>query len=58
MKKLKEHLLLEFSLKISESHLRHVVKKIGFSFKKVKLEHRPKTHYDKIIDINNLLQEF
>ena len=33
-------------------------KKIGFSLKRVKLEHRPKTRYGKIININNLLQEF
>jgi hypothetical protein len=50
--------MLKFSLNISHSHLSHVVKKIGFSLKKVKLEHRPKTRYGKIININNLLQEF
>jgi transposase len=58
IKQLKEYLMLKFSLNISHSHLSRVVKKIGFSLKKVKLEHRPKTRYGKIININNLLQEF
>ena len=49
--------MLKFSLNISHSHLSRVVKKIGFSLKKVKLEHKPKTRYGKIININNLLQE-
>ena len=43
VKELKKHLLLEFSLNISPSHLHSVVKKIGFSLKKVKLEHKPST---------------
>ena len=50
--------MLKFSLNISHSHFSRVVKKIGFSLKKVKLEHKPKTRYGKIININNLLQEF
>ena len=58
IKQLREYLMLKFSLNISHSHLSRVVKKIGFSLKKVKLEHRPKTRYGKIININNLLQEF
>jgi len=58
IKQLKEYLMLKFSLNISHSHLSRVVKKIGFSLKKVKLEHRPKTRYGKIINMNNLLQEF
>ena len=58
IKQLREYLMLKFSLNISHSHLSRVVKKIGFSLKKVKLEHRPKTCYGKIININNLLQEF
>ena len=58
IKKWREYLMLKFSLNISHSHLSRVVKKIGFSLKKVKLEHRPKTRYGEIIDINNLLQEF
>jgi len=58
IKKLREYLILTFSLNISHSHLSRVVKKIGFSLKKVKLEHRPKTRYGKIININNLSQEF
>ena len=58
IKQLREYLMLTFSLNISHSHLNRVVKKIGFSLKKVKLEHKPKTRYCKIININNLLQEF
>ena len=58
IKQLREYLMLRFSLNISHSHLSRVVKKIGFSLKKVKLEHKPKTRYGKIININNLLQEF
>jgi transposase len=58
IKKLREYLIFTFSLNISHSHLSRVVKKIGFSLKKVKLEHRPKTRYSKIININNLSQEF
>ena len=58
IKQLREYLMLKFSLNISHSHLSRVVKKIGFSLKKVKLEHKPKTRYGKIININNLLQEF
>jgi transposase len=58
IKQLREYLMLKFSLNISHSYLSRVVKKIGFSLKKVKLEHRPKTRYGKIININNLLQEF
>jgi len=50
--------LLEFSLNISHSHLHRVVKKIGFSLKKVKLEHKPNTCYDKVKDVNTLLKEF
>jgi len=48
--------LLGFSLNISHSH--HIVKKIGFSLKKVKLEHKPNTCYDKVKDINTLLKKF
>ena len=58
IKQLRKYLMLKFSLNISQSHFSRVVKKIGFSLKKVKLEHRPKTRYGKIININNLLQEF
>ena len=58
IKQLREYLMLKFSLNISHSHLSRVVKKIGFNLKKVKLEHRPKTRYGKIININNLLKEF
>lgn len=58
IKELKKHLLLEFSLNISPSHLHRVVKKIGFSLKKVKLEHKPNTCYDKVKDVNFLLKEF
>ena len=43
--------MLKFSLNISYSHLSRVVKK-------VKLEHKPKTRYGKVIYTNNLLQEF
>jgi len=50
--------MLKFSLNISHSHLSRVVKKIGFSLKKVKLEHKPKIRYGKIINRNNLLEEF
>ena len=50
--------MLEFSLNISPSHLHRVVKKIGFSLKKVKLEHKPNTCYDKVKDVNTLLKEF
>ena len=58
IKKLKKHVLLEFSLNISPSHLHRVVKKIGFSLKKVKLEHKPNICYDKIKDVNILSKEF
>jgi len=58
IKELKKHLLLEFSLNISPSHLHRVVKKIGFNLKKVKLEHKPNTCYDKVKDVNLLLKEF
>ena len=58
IKELKKHLLLEFSLNISHSLLHRVVKKIGFSLKKVKLEHKLNTCYDKVKDINTLLKEF
>jgi hypothetical protein len=34
------------------------VKKIGFSLKKVKLEHKPNTCYDRVKDVNTLLKEF
>ena len=54
MKKLKEHLLLEFSLKISESHLSHVVKKIGFSLKKISFKHKRNTRYGWVNKFNNL----
>ena len=50
--------MLEFSLNISQSHLHCVVNKIGFSLKKVKLEHKPNTYYDKVKDVNTLLKEF
>ena len=50
--------MLEFSLKISHSHLHRVVKKIGFSLKKVKLKHKPNVCYNKVKDINTLLKEF
>jgi hypothetical protein len=50
--------LLKFSLNISLSHLHRVVKKIGFSLKKVKLEHKLNNCYDKVKDINILLKEF
>jgi hypothetical protein len=50
--------LLEFSLNTSPSHLHRVVKKIGFSLKKVKLKHKPNTCYDKVKDVNILLKEF
>ena len=56
IKELKKHLLLEFSLNIL--HLHRVVKKIGFSLKKVKLEYKPNTCYDKVKDVNTLLKEF
>ena len=49
--------MLEFSLNISHSHLHRVVKKIGFSLKKVKLEHKPNTCHDKVKDINILLKK-
>ena len=58
IKELKKHLLLKFSLNISLSHLHRVVKKIGFSLKKVKLKHKPNTCYDKVKDIDTLLKEF
>jgi hypothetical protein len=58
IKELKKHLLLELFLNISPSHLHRVVKKIGFSLKKVKLEHKLNTCYDKVKDINTLLKEF
>jgi hypothetical protein len=58
IKELKKHLLLKFFLNISLSHLHRVVKKIGFSLKKVKLEHKPNTCYDKVKDIDTLLKEF
>jgi transposase len=58
IKELKKHLLLEFSLNTSPSHLHRVVKKIGFSLKKVKLKHKPNTCYDKVKDVNILLKEF
>ena len=45
IKELKKHLLLEFPLNISPSHLHRVVKKIGFSLKKVKLEYKPNTWF-------------
>ena len=50
--------MLKFFLNISPSHLHRVVKKIGFSLKKVKLEHKPNTCYDKVKDVNILLKEF
>ena len=50
--------MLEFFLNISHSHLIRVVKKIGFSLQKVKLEHKPNTCYDKVRDANTLLKEF
>ena len=58
IKELKKYLLLEFSLNISHSHLHCVLKKIGFSLKKVKLEHKSNTCYDKVKDVNNLWKEF
>ena len=58
IKELKKHLLLEFSLNISPSHLHRVVKKIGFSLKKVKLKHKPNSCHDKVKDVNILLIEF
>ena len=58
IKELKKHLLLEFSLNISYSHLHRVVKKIELSLKKVKLQHKPNTYYDKVKDVNTLLKEF
>jgi len=58
IKQLREYLMLKFFLNISHSHLSCVVKKIGFSLKNVKLEHKPKTYYDKVKDVNTLLKEF
>ena len=55
MKKLKEYILLEFSLKISESHLSHVVKKSGFSLKKISFKHKRNTHYCWVNKFNNLV---
>ena len=46
---------LEFSLKISESHLGHVVKKIGFSLKKISIKHKRNTHYCWVNKFNNLV---
>jgi len=46
--------LLEFSLNISHSHVHGIMKKIGFILKKIKLEHKSNTCYDKIKDINCL----
>ncbi len=55
IKKLKEYILLEFSLKISESHLSHVVKKIGFSLKKILFKHKQNTCYCWVNKFNNLV---
>ena len=58
IKELKKHLLLKFSLNISPSYLHRVVKKIRFSLKKVELEHKPNTCYDKVKDVTTSLNSF
>ena len=58
IKKFRENLMLRFSLNISHSHLNRLVKQIGFSLKKIQLEHKLKTRYGKSINISDLLREF
>jgi hypothetical protein len=58
IKNLRNSLFLKFSLKISTSRLGGVVKKIGFSLKKILFEHKPKARYGHGISINILLKEF
>ena len=44
--------MLNFFLDITQSHLSHIVKKSGFSLKRVLFEHKPKNRYNKTININ------
>ena len=57
-KRIKKTFIVRIFFKYFTFAFKSCCKKIGFSLKKVKLEHRPKTRHGKIININNLLQEF
>jgi len=50
--------ILRFSLNILHSHWNRFVIQIGFSLKKIQLEHKLKTRYAKSINISDLLEEF